>query len=189
VKTAAAFAFLWLAPLALGQSTSTPQAAPVQTQAQPSKVSAMVDPAKEASIRKLLEIAGSRAAMEKVIAGMTENMKPMLSKMLPPGEYQDKLIPLFFEKFQSKLKADDMLNITVSVYDKYFSKEDVDGLSQFYQTPLGKKVMSVLPQVLIESQAAGMKMGEEIGRQSMTEVLAEHPDLRKALEDAAARKN
>jgi hypothetical protein len=109
--------------------------------------------------------------------------------MLPPGEYQDKLIPLFFEKFQNKLKTDDLLDLIVPIYDKHLSKEDIDGLVQFYQTPLGKKMTSVLPQVLVESQTAAMNMGQELGRKAMLEVLAEHPELEKAMEDAAARKN
>ena len=120
---------------------------------------------------------------------MSENMRPTLSKMLPPGEYQNKLIGLFVEKFQSKFKADDLLDLTVTIYDKHLSKEDIDGLSAFYQTPLGRKVLTVLPQLVIESQTAGMKMREQIGQQSMIEVLAEHPDLAKAMEAAAAIKN
>ena len=189
MKILTPLAFLWLAPLAFGQDAAVPQPALAKPQEQASTPAAKVDAAKEAAIRKLFEIQGTRAAVEKVIAGMSDNMRPMLAKMLPPGEYQEKLIPLFFNKFQSKLKPDDMLNISVSVYDKYFSKEDIEGLTQFYQTPLGKKVMSVLPQVLIESQTAGMKMGEDIGRQSMLEVLAENPDLEKAMEEASRRKN
>ena len=127
--------------------------------------------------------------MEQVIAGMSENMKPTLATMMPPGDYQGKLISLFFEKFQGKLKVEDLLDLSIPIYDKYFSKGDIDELSQFYQTPLGKKVLSVLPQVLIESQTAAMHLGEEVGRQSMQEVLAEHPELAKALEEAGARKN
>ena len=53
--------------------------------------------------------------MEQVFAGMRENMKPTLAKMLPPGEYQDKLIPLFFEKFQTKLKTDELLDLIVEI--------------------------------------------------------------------------
>ena len=124
--------------------------------------------------------------MVQVLAGMSENMKPTLSKMLPPGEYQGKLIPLFFEKFQGKMKTGDLM---VPIYDKYLTKEDVNGLAQFYQTPLGKKMLSVLPQLVIETQTAAMNMGQELGRQAMMEVLTEHPDLQKALEDAGARKN
>ncbi|HKW62370.1 MAG TPA: DUF2059 domain-containing protein [Candidatus Acidoferrum sp.] len=189
MKIAASFVFLLLAPATFGQNAAVSPPAPAKTQEQATKPAAKIAPEKEAAIRKLFEVAGTKANVEKVIAGMTENMKPMISKMLPPGDYQEKLIPLFFERFQSKLKTEDLLDITVPIYDKYFSKEDIDALAQFYQTNLGKKVLSVLPQVLIESQTAGMKMGEEAGRQSIMEVLAEHPDLQKALQEAATQKN
>ncbi len=202
MKTAATIVLLWVAPLAGAQNTTTGQApadktaptvtqsaAPTKAQEQASKTVAKVDPEKEAAIRKLFEIQGTRKSMEQVFAGINENMKPMLAKMLPPGEYQDKLIPLFFEKFQSKLKTDDLMDLIIPIYDKYLTKEDIDGLAQFYQTPVGKKMISVLPQLVIETQAAAMNMGQELGRKAMLEVLAEHPDLEKALEDAGARKN
>ena len=50
--------------------------------------------------------------------------------------------------------------------------------------PLGQKALSVLPQLSIELQGEGMKLGEKLGRQSMMEVLSEHPELQKALEEA-----
>ncbi|PYU14454.1 MAG: hypothetical protein DMG37_07445 [Acidobacteria bacterium] len=202
MKTLAAFVLLWVGPLALGQNAATGKpaptktepaitqsAAPTKTQELASKASVRVDPEKEAAIRKLFEIQGTRSSMVQVLAGMSENMKPTLSKMLPPGEYQDKLIPLFFEKFQGKMKTGDLMDLMVPIYDRYLTKEDVNGLAQFYQTPLGKKMLSVLPQLVIETQTAAMNMGQELGRQAMMEVLTEHPDLQKALEDAGARKN
>ena len=202
MKTLAAFVLLWVGPLALSQNAATDKpastktepaiaqsAAPAKTQEPASKASVRVDPEKEAAIRKLFEIQGTRSSMVQVLAGMSENMKPTLSKMLPPGEYQDKLIPLFFEKFQGKMKTGDLMDLMVPIYDRYLTKEDVNGLAQFYQTPLGKKMLSVLPQLVIETQTAAMNMGQELGRQAMMEVLTEHPDLQKALEDAGARKN
>lgn len=202
MKTAAVVAFLWLGPLAFGQNPSAPEpvrvktvpgvaqsSAPAKTQEEGAKPAAKVATEKEAAIRKLFEIQGTRQSMGQVLAGMNTNMKPMLSKMLPPGDYQDKLIPLFFEKFQSKMKADDLIEMLIPVYDKYLSKEDIDGLAQFYQTPVGKKMVSVLPQLAVETQAAAMNMGQELGRKAMLEVLAEHPDLEKAMEEAGSRKN
>ena len=187
MKIAASFVFLLLAPMAFAQNVATPQ--PAKTQEQAAKSTTQVAPEKEAAIRKLFEIQGTRKSMEQVFAGMSANMKPTISKMLPPGEYQDKLIPLFFEKFQAKVKPDDLLDLMVPIYDKYLSKEDIDGLAQFYKTPLGKKLNSVLPQLTVETQMAATSMGQELGRQAMMEVLAEHPDLQKALEDAGSRKN
>jgi hypothetical protein len=43
-----------------------------------------------------------------------------------------------------------------------------------------------MPKVMAESQEAGGQWGQQIGRDSMMEVLQEHPDLRQALENAKA---
>jgi len=42
---------------------------------------------------------------------------------------------------------------------------------------------------MLESQAVGMKYGEEAGKQAMAEVLAEHPEIEKALEEATKKPN
>ncbi len=124
--------------------------------------------------------------MEQVLAGMSTNIKPMLMTSMPPGEYREKLVDLFFQKFQSKLQVEQLLDLAVPIYDKYFSKDEIEGLIRFYQTPLGQKTLSVLPQTLVETQTASMKLGEKLGREAMVEVLDKHPDLKKALEEAAA---
>lgn len=124
--------------------------------------------------------------MEQVLAGMSANIKPMLMTSLPPGEYREKLVDLFFQKFQSKLQVGQLLDLAVPIYDKYFSNDEIEGLTRFYQTPLGQKTLAVLPQTLVEMQTASMKLGEKLGRDAMAEVLDEHPELKKALEEAAA---
>ena len=177
----------------VGASSQTPAAQPAppaQTAAPAAKPGTAIDSAKDAAIRKLFEVMGTKDAMRQVIASMSGTIRPLLESSLPRGEYRAQLIDLFFQRLQVKLRVDDLLELAIPIYDKYFSLEDIDGLTKFYQTPLGKKAISVLPQVLLEAQAAGKKLGQEMGRQSMIEVLDEHPDLKKSLEDAgAAQKN
>lgn len=148
-----------------------------------------VDPVKEAAIRRLFDVVGTKDLVNQTVASMADKIKPLLESSLPPGAYRAELIQLFFQKFQSKFRAEQLLTLSISVYDKHFSLEEIEGLTRFYETPLGKKAVSVLPQVLSECQAVGSKLGEELGRQSMIEVLAERPDLKKAIEDAAGSKN
>lgn len=69
-------------------------------------------------------------------------------------------------------------------YDEQFSDEDIKGLISFYGTPLGQKAVSVLPKLTIELQQDGQVLGQQVGRESMIEVLAEHPELAKALQNA-----
>jgi uncharacterized protein len=143
-----------------------------------------IDPAKEADIRRLLEVMGSQAAATQLMTDMEKNIKPLLTSSLPPGEYRDKLVQLFFEKFQSKLDPEVMADLAIPVYEKYLSDADVKGMIDFYSTPLGKKVVQVLPQLMSECGEKGRKWGEGIGRESMMEVLSEHPELQKAMQEA-----
>jgi len=145
--------------------------------AKASRGQAQVQQDKQADIRRLLEITGSGALA-------TQSMDQMEKDALPPGEYRAKLVELFFEKFRSKRDPVNLMNLVIPIYDKYYSDEDISGLIQLYQTPLGKKMLSTLPNVMAESQAAGTKWGEQIGRESMIEVLTEHPQLQKAMEEA-----
>ncbi len=187
MKIYVAFLLCSVAPFAAaGQSASVltadqnpAQAAPAHTTAQAAaaKSTPGIDPAKEAAIRKLFEIQGINKSFQQVVATMLSNMRP--------GEYREKLLDLFSERFQSKLHVEQFVNLTIPIYDKYFTQDEIEGLTKFYQTALGKKVITVLPQVLVESQTESMKLGEKYGREAMAEVLDEHPDLKKGLEEAA----
>jgi hypothetical protein len=146
-----------------------------------------IDPAKEADIRRLLEATGTTTLMQQVMDNMQKSLKPVLTNSFPPGEYREKLVDLFFEKFRSKLDSKRLLDLAVVRYDEQFSDEDIKGLISFYETPLGQKAVSALPKLTAELQQDGQTLGQQTGRDSMIEVLAEHPELAKALQDATQR--
>ena len=122
--------------------------------------------------------------MTQVMNQLKAGLRPTMTQALPPGEYRAQLVDLFFEKFSSKLSLDALLDLIVPIYDKYLSDDDIKGLIQFYGTPLGQKAISVLPKVMSEAQAQGAILGQKIGRESMAEVLSEHPELASALQAA-----
>lgn len=174
-------------PQQQNNTAASPTGAAAHKSAEPASA---VDPAKEAAIRRLFEVVGTKALVNQTVATMSESIKPVITASLPPGDYRAELVELFFQRFQSKFTGEQLLSLSVPVYDKHFSLEEIEGLTKFYQSPLGKKAASVLPQVVSECQEVGRKLGSEIGEQSMTEILAERPDLKKSLEEAAAnRKN
>lgn len=161
------------------------QVGPVPPPAAAPAAQAKIDPAKEADIRRLLEATGTTILMQQVMDNMQKTLKPVSTNSFPPGEYREKLVDLFFEKFRSKLDTKHLVDMAVVRYDEQFSDEDIKGLISFYGTPLGQKAVSVLPKLTIELQQDGQAMGQQMGRESMTEVLAEHPELAKALQNAA----
>ncbi len=143
-----------------------------------------IEPAKAADIRRLLDLTGVNALITQTMDAMEKTIKPLVVNSFPPGEYRKKLIDLFFERFRSKADPHHFLDLAVPIYDKYLSHEEIKGLIQFYETPLGQKTLSVLPRLSGELRDEGKKWGEGLGRESMREVLSEHPELVEALKGA-----
>lgn len=143
-----------------------------------------INPQKAADIQRLMEVADMKSVLSKTMATMETNMKSAMITLLPAGDYREQLAELFVEKFNSKLNLQQFLDVVAISYDKYLSDDDIKGLTQFYQTPLGQKTLTVLPKLTAEMQTQGMQIGQQIGKESMEEVLAEHPELAKALQDA-----
>jgi hypothetical protein len=77
-----------------------------------------------------------------------------------------------------------MLDLPIPVYDKYLSDAEIKGLTEFYSSPVGQKMVQVLPKLMSECMENGQKWGQEIGRESMVEVLSEHPNLQQALQNS-----
>jgi hypothetical protein len=179
--------------VALGRMSihaQNPQAASANPAAQQKAAPAAqtkIDPAKETDIRKLLDITGAKTLATQTMDAMLKSIKPLLAGNLPPGEYREKLIELFFEKFHSKTDPQLLVDLVVPIYDKHLSHEEVKALIQFYETPIGKKTLSALPAIANESREAGEKWGAAVGQDCMREVLAEHPDLAHAMEAAGKK--
>jgi uncharacterized protein len=143
-----------------------------------------ISPEKEKDIRQLLDLVGTKTLMAQAMEQMEKATRPELENSMPAGEYREKLIEAFFTKFRQKFDVQKMVDLALPIYDKYFSLEEVKGLIRFYETPLGQKSVSVLPQLTAELMNQGRQVGEDAARQSMMEALAEHPDLQKQMEDA-----
>lgn len=193
---APALIFLLVAPFAAAQTKSPQPAAPPPAQSQagagPSASSgagtSKVDPGKEADIRQLLDVAGTKSLMSQLMGNMSKSLRPVLTNTLPPGDYRAQLIDLFLDEFETRVTAEipKLIDAAVPIYDKYLSDEEIKGLLQFYQTPLGRKALGVLPQITMDMQNEGQKLGQQIGQETMLQVLSEHPDLAKAMEEAGA---
>jgi hypothetical protein len=161
------------------------QSVPPTAPATPEAAVAKIDSAKLADIRQLLDLTGAAALAKQTMATMEQNIKPLMTNSLPPGNYREKLVDLFFEKFQTKIDGNSLIDLAVVRYDENFSDAEIKQLITFYQAPLGHKVVTVLPTLSAELQQDGRQLGQRLGRQAMLEVLAEHPALAQALQEAA----
>ncbi len=173
MRIAVAVALLGALP-ALAQD----QAAPPQEEAR------RIDPGKEADIRRMIDIMGGKKLMEQMAAQMLEQLKPEIVKILPPGERSQKITEAFRQKFQARFKTADLLEQTIPIYDKYFTDEDIQGLIQFYQSPLGQRFVKAMPQASAESASVSIRWQQKNIQEIWHELQTEFPELKESQENA-----
>ena len=122
-----------------------------------------VDPAKEKSIRNLLEITGMPKLAEQMMSQMLDGM----AKSTPSVSNE------IWDRFKKKLNPNELVDLMIPVYDKYYTQADVDGMVAFYRTPLGQKVIATLPAVSRDSMQIGQEWGSEKAREVLEELKKE----------------
>lgn len=83
----------------------------------------------------------------------------------------------FFTRFSSELHSGRiykmMENLITGIYRKNFTLEEVLQLEAFYATPLGKKTISILPEITQEGAREGEKIGRYMGKVLVFEMIRE----------------
>jgi hypothetical protein len=55
------------------------------------------------------------------------------------------------------------MNMILPIYDKHFTHQEIRQLITFYESPLGRKISTTLPEIQQESVDAGRAWGEKLG--------------------------
>ena len=118
---------------------------------------------KQKDIRKLLKITGSGELGQQVMGQMMANFK----KSMP--QVPEK----FWSDFMKEVHTDELVDLIVPVYDRNLTHDDVKELIRFYETPTGKKFVSVLPKITQESMVVGEKWGRDLGMRVMVKLQAQ----------------
>ena len=116
-------------------------------------------PASKEDIQKYLDLVHSKEMMSKTMDAMAKPMRQMFHEQylrdkekLPP-DFEERLSKLMDEYFRS-MPFDEMLQAMVPVYQKHFTKGDVDALLAFYSSPIGQKMIRELPAITAEAMEA-----------------------------------
>ncbi|MDP2654040.1 MAG: DUF2059 domain-containing protein [Candidatus Omnitrophota bacterium] len=124
-------------------------AAPAQAQ----ELKPVADEAKLQDIRKLMNLTGGGDLGRQIMTQMIESFKANAPDV--PAE--------FWDEFLKEADANALIELNVPIYDKYLSHEEVKGLIGFYESPVGKKFIEVLPKIAEDSYMAGEKWGYDLG--------------------------
>src|ERR1700680_2865436 len=92
------------------------------------------DPAKEASIRHLMEITQTNKMGTNIAAAIGNQVQQVMSRAIQP-ERLPKFMDSFHEKFTANAPSGAVTDAVVPIYARHFSTADIKALLQFYEPP------------------------------------------------------
>ena len=157
------------------EKTTAPKArTPSSSDAQ---TSAKVDPAKQANIRQLMELTGAKSLGTQMMQTGMQQFRAGVIESQPDNPRAKQFIDAFVASFQKHFDPDSLNEKIIPIYDKYLSEEDVNGLLQYYKSPLGQRMLKALPEIARESQQAGFSLGQKAAQDALEDLKAEYPDF------------
>ena len=140
-----------------------------------------VDPAEEAAIRHLMDITQTTKLGDNIRLYIENQLRTVMARALPADQ-----VPKFMDTFNEKISADAptsaVIDASVPIYARAFSKEDIDALIQFYESPLGQRVVKALPQVSQQSEQAGMQIEQKAAMDALHAMTIEYPQLEQMMQ-------
>jgi len=122
-------------------------------------VSIAPDAASREDVKKLFDVMASREQigqmMQQVFAQMRSLNREQIKKRRP-GVTEDELARMDRES-EDLIKTfplDEMLHDMIPIYQKHFSKSEIDALTTFYSSPPGQKFLNEMPAVTAETMRA-----------------------------------
>lgn len=111
-----------------------------------------------------MAVSGSDATLKMIpeqILSMIEQQAPAL-----PESVKVEIQAMFSEEALLSL-----MDRMVPIYAKYYTQQDMDDLIAFYDTPLGKKLSTVQPQITLESMSVAQQWAAEIGQKVAAKIM------------------
>ncbi len=118
-------------------------------------------------IREVMELTGAGDLGMQVMQLIVEPMKGSLPDV--PAEVWDEIL--------EGVSADDLVELTIPIYDRNFTSEEIDAMLVFYRTPAGQSMMRKMPVVVQESMMAGQAWGQAIAQDAIAKLQAKGYDL------------
>ena len=153
---------------------------PPAPHAQSSEPTAKLDPAKDAAIRHLMDITEVSNMGQSIQGYITQQVQEVAGRAVGAGKVQ-KFMDTFSTQFNASASPTAVTDAMVTIYAKNFSVEDIQGLIQFYETPLGKRVVKTLPEVSQQSQRVGVEMEQNAAIAVLRGMSNEYPEIKPML--------
>lgn len=126
-----------------------------------------VDPKALEQSRRILELTNTQALGEQMLTMIMPQIMDLVAAANPSKEAEVR--QLMDEYFEPSLREaiPELMDDCAQVYARHFTAEELAELAEFYGTPLGKKLIATLPQVMVDLNAVGQKWGFTAAQRAM----------------------
>src|ERR1044071_6679913 len=95
---------------------------------------------------------------------MMSALKPMFVKLAGGDQQAETVLARMNELMVEEFRKADFNSMSIELYDKYFTNDEIKDLVRFYESPIGRKAVEVLPQLTQESINRGMQLGQQVAQ-------------------------
>ena len=161
-----------------GSAPAAVEASPQSAAAKPAAArSSAVDPAKEADIRTLLDLVGSRDQAQESVHYSAEQYREKLLATVANNDKNQGFVNAVINDYEKKFDVHQVTEQLVAIYDKHYSSEEIKELLQFYGSPLGQRVAAEAPKISREIQAATRATAAKAVKDALQETKEENPGV------------
>jgi hypothetical protein len=140
------------------------------------------DAEKTENIKRLMKLIEVEKLQQSMLDQVLLALKPMMNQAPAGDEQLRRKLERFSEIMSEEFRKLDFMSINIDLYNRYFTNEEIKGLIQFYESPVGKKAIQVLPEITQEGMKRGMELGNTVPPKAMARWLEEYPEMRSLLE-------
>jgi uncharacterized protein len=115
--------------------------------------------ASDSDIHALLRANGTEDIGRAIGVAIAQQSIPSLHRQYPTlGQSADaRIMEVIVDYVQHAAERDRLADTFIPVYARYFSDEEVRALTVFYRSPVGRKLVSVTPEISIETSKLGQQ--------------------------------
>ncbi|HUN85538.1 MAG TPA: DUF2059 domain-containing protein [Terracidiphilus sp.] len=130
------------------------------------------------------------AMVEGQIRDQSKSLTTQSGSHLTPEQRaaMDKLTHKFLEKAINIYTVDEMVNDMTSIYQRYLTREDVDGMIAFYSSPAGQHLLEAQPKIARDFMPVVMGRITERTRLLTAEMMKEAAEITQAPKSTAPEK-
>jgi len=139
-----------------------------------SQENASIDPAMEKDIRFLMELTGARETIKESASAAADQYRQKVVETATNSDRAQVFTGAYLADFQKKFDTEAVTGQLVGIYGKHFTDDEIKGLVEFYNSPLGQKLAAEMPKISRESQRTAEMASTQAARLAWQDLRVEY---------------